>query len=100
MASFRLALKASSLLLAVTLAGCDLGMDETDPRYPEMEQANQWMKRLKAGDPDTGALLAQECADEHGFRLSNDGLLELTRCMRRKYDEGVRAEGSEDVTIA
>lgn len=84
--------KAAALPLILALAGCGLGMDETDPRYPEMKQASAWMKQLKAEDPDTGTLLAQECADEVGFGLSADGLLELTRCMRRKYDEGVRAD--------
>lgn len=60
MAALRLALKASPLLLGLALGGCDLSLDESDPRHPEMEQANQWVKRLKAEDPDTGALLAQE----------------------------------------
>ena len=91
MANSRRALTAASLLLALGLAACGQGMDKTDPRYAELEEANLWIKQLKAEDPDTGAVIAQACQEEVGFWLSDEGVLEMSRCMRRKYDEGMRA---------
>jgi len=47
---------------------------------------------LKAEDRDTATLLAQQCHDEGaGGFFTGEGVLELTRGMRRKYDAGVRA---------
>lgn len=92
MARSTFALKAAALLPILALAGCGLGMDESDPRYGEMKEHNAFMKQLRADDPDTGVLLAHECQDEVGWWLSNDGLIAMMRCIRRKYDEGVRAE--------
>jgi hypothetical protein len=88
----RSTLKAAALLPILFLAACGLGMDESDPRYAEVKQANLWLKQLKLEDPDTAVLLAQECSDEVGWWLSKDGVIAMGRCMRGKYDEGVRAE--------
>jgi hypothetical protein len=78
------------LLAAAALTGCYGDIDKSDPRYAEMERNSAWMKKLKAEDRPTAELLAQECYDEGGSLMSAEGLLQLTRCMRRKYDEGVR----------
>ena len=75
---------------AVTLTGCYGDIDKADPRYAEMERHNAWLNQLKAEDRATAELLAQECYEEGGSLLSSEGVLELSRCMRRKYDEGVR----------
>ena len=85
----RLKVTAATLLLIAGLAACG-GMDESDPNYAEMSELNLWMKKLKAEDPDTGSYLAEECQKEVGFWLSRNGVLEMGRCMRRKYDEGIR----------
>ena len=85
--------QVSPLIFAATLAGCYGDIDKSDPRYAEMEGHNAWLQQLKADDPDTATLLAQECYEEKGGSLlSSEGVLQLSRCMRRKYDEGVRAE--------
>ena len=82
--------KASPLLFAALLAGCYGDIDRSDPRYEEMERHNAWLKQLKAEDRATAELLAQECYAEGGSLITSEGVLELSRCMRRKYDEGVR----------
>jgi hypothetical protein len=48
------------------------------------------IKQLKSDDPDTGRLLAEMCMEEGGSLWTSEGVLTLSRCMRRKYDEGVR----------
>ena len=80
-----------SLLAAAALAACGAGIDENDPNYAEMVEHNAWLKQLKQDDPETGHVIAKACADELGFGMSKGKVLELSRCMRRKYDEGVRA---------
>jgi hypothetical protein len=62
-----------------------------DPRHQEIREGKAWLDQLKRDDPDTARLLAQQCYAEGGSPWSSEGLLTLTRCMRRKYDEGVRA---------
>ena len=84
-------LKAPPLMFAAALlAGCYGDIDKSDPRYAEMERLNAWIQELKAEDRDTAELLAPECYEEGGSLLTSDGVLELSRCMRRKYDEGLR----------
>ena len=83
--------KALPLLFAAALlAGCYGDIDKSDLRYAELERLNSWMQKLKAEDRDTAELLAQQCYEEGGSLLTSDGVLELSRCMRRKYDEGLR----------
>lgn len=82
-------LLTGAALLAMPLGACG-GMDESDPDYAEMSALNMWLKKLKAEDPDTASLLAQECNEEVGFSLRKEGILAMGRCMRGKYDEGRR----------
>ena len=91
----RYLLNVAALLLAAGLAGC---MSESDPDYAEMKELHLWSKKLRAEDPDTGHYLAQECQKEVGFWLSKKGVLEMTRCMRKKYDEGWRWVPDEEAT--
>ena len=84
-----LALAAFALTAAV-LTACGPSIDKNDPDYAEMVEHNAWLKQLKRDDPETGHVIAQQCADELGFGMSKQKVLELSRCMRRKYDEGVR----------
>jgi hypothetical protein len=85
------AMRTLPLLLAFALTACGGGIDKDDPNYAEMVEHKAWLDELKRDDPETGHLIAQQCADEHGFGMSKEKVLELSRCMRRKYDEGVRA---------
>ena len=98
MGKSKIALVCAALLLAAGLSGCG-GIDESDPNYAEMSELNLWIKKLKAEDPDTGSYLAEECQKEVGFWLSKNGVLEMGRCMRRKYDEGIRWVVEEEPTI-
>ena len=76
---------------AAALTGCYSEIDKSDPRYAELEELNAWVQQLKADDPDTGSLLAQQCYEEgDGSPWSTEGVMTLSKCMRRKYDEGVR----------
>ena len=75
---------------ATALSGCYGSIDKSDPRYVEMEAHNAWIQQLKSDDPDTGRLLAEMCMEESGSLWTSEGVLTLSRCMRRKYDEGVR----------
>ena len=84
-------LTLTAAFAALVLAGCGAGIDKNDPNYAEMVEHKAWLDRLKQDDPDTGHVIAQQCADELGFGISKEKVLELSRCMRRKYDEGVRA---------
>ena len=82
------------LLAAAALAACSSSastMDESDPNYAEMEELKAWGKQLKADDPDTARALVKACATAGSF-FSAEGKLEIARCMKRKYDEGERAE--------
>ena len=76
---------------ALALAACGAGIDENDPDYAEMVEHKAWLDQLKRDDPETGHVIAKACADELGFGMSKEKVLELSRCMRRKYDEGMRA---------
>ena len=79
------------LFAAATLTACYDDIPESDPRHPETVESSAWLKQLKAEDRDTATLLAQQCHDEGaGGFFTGEGVLELARCMRRKYDEGVR----------
>ena len=78
------------LLLAAAMAGCgNAQLDRSDPNHAEMEELKAWMRRLKADDRDTARLLVRECWGE-GSLGTPEGKLKVARCMRRKYDEGVR----------
>ena len=79
------------LAFAFALTACGSSTDPNDPNYAEMVEHKAWLDQLKRDDPETGHLIAQQCAEEHGFGMSKAKVLELSRCMRRKYDEGVRA---------
>ena len=85
----KIVLLGATLLHAPSVASCG-GIDESDPNYAEMSELNLWMKKLKTEDPDTGSYLAEECQKEVGFWLSKNGVLEMGRCMRRKYEDGIR----------
>lgn len=79
------------IVATAALAGCYSEIDKSDPRYAEIEELNAWVQQIKAEDPDTGSLLAQQCYEEGvGSPWSTEGVLTLSRCMRRKYGEGVR----------
>ena len=84
-------MRTLSLLLAFALTACGSSTDPNDPNYAEMVEHKAWLDQLKRDDPETGHLIAQQCAGEVGFGMSKEKVLELSRCMRRKYDEGVRA---------
>lgn len=89
MARSRRFAKIAAILLAVGLSGCG-GIDESDPNYAEMRDLNNWLQKLKAEDRDTASLLAEQCNEEVGFSLRKEGILEMARCMRKKYDSGLR----------
>jgi len=75
----------------VALASCQASnADQSGPASPELEQLQQAVRQIKADDPDTARLLVRECATTASF-ASDEGKLEALRCMKRKYDEGVRA---------
>jgi len=82
-------------LAAAALAACYGDIPEGDPRHQEIREGKAWLDQLKRDDPATARLLAEQCYNEGGSLWTSAGLLTLTRCMRRKYDEGVRAEGVE-----
>jgi hypothetical protein len=78
-------------LSALTLTACHAtSADDEVLASPKAEQLKSWTRQLKAGDPDTTRLLVRECGLAGAFG-SADSKLETMRCMRRKYDEGVRA---------
>ena len=85
------ALKALPLLPLAALSACYGEIPKDDPRYAEMQDHNVWLKQLKAEDPDTAKLIADQCYAEGGSLWTSEGVLKISRCMRRKYDEGVRA---------
>ena len=87
-----------ALLLAGTVTACS-GIDESDPNHAEMSELNLWIKKLKAEDPDTGSYLAEDCQKEVDFWLSKNGVLEMGRCMRRIYDEGIRWVADEEPSV-
>ena len=75
----------------VALASCQASSaDQPGPASPELEQLQQAVRQIKADDPDTARLLVRECASAAPF-ASDEGKLDALRCMKRKYDEGVRA---------
>lgn len=82
------------IIAAAAAAGCSSSAASdfapTDPDYAEMEQLKAWAKRVRAEDRDTTRLLVRECWGE-GSLSTAEGKLAIARCMRRKYDEGVRA---------
>lgn len=82
------------VLIAAALAACSSSaasdFDPSDPNYAEMEELKAWGKQLKADDRETAHLLIRECWNE-GSLTTPEGKLAVARCMRRKYDEGVRA---------
>jgi hypothetical protein len=79
---------------AAATAGCTRSaagdFAPSDPNYAEMEQLKAWGKQLKAEDRDTARLLMRNCWGE-GSLSTAEGKLAIARCMRRKYDEGLRA---------
>jgi hypothetical protein len=76
------------------MAGCgNAQFDQSDANFAEMEQHKAWLRELKADDRDTARLLVTECCGEGSFTTA-EGKLTMSRCMRRKYDEGVRATRS------
>ena len=58
-----------------------------------MEALKAWAKQVKAEDRDTIRLLVRQCWGE-GSLMTAEAKLAIGRCMRRKYDEGVRATRS------
>ena len=82
------------LIAAAAMAGCgNAHFDQSDPNFAEMEQHKAWLRQLKADDRDTARLLVRECWGEGSF-TTPEGKLTVSRCMRRKYDEGVRGTRS------
>ena len=82
------------LVAAGAMAGCgNSQLDRSDPNYAEMEQLKAWARQVKTDDRDTARLLMKLCWGE-GSLLNGEGKLKIGRCMRRKYDEGVRATRS------
>ena len=79
------------LLAALALTACYNDIPDSDSRHAEMVELKAWMDQLKKDDPATARVLAQACYAEGGSLFSSEGVLELSRCMRRKYDEGLRA---------
>ena len=79
------------LLPLAALTACYGDIPQGDPRHDEIRANKAWLDQLKADDPATAKLLAEQCYGEGGSIWSSEGLLELTRCMRRRYDAGVRA---------
>ena len=88
MGTFRIAAIA---LAAAAVAGCYGDIPQDDPRHAEIREHKAWLDQLKRDDPETARLLAEQCYGGSGSLFTSNGLLELSRCMRRKYDEGVRA---------
>ncbi|HEX6741366.1 MAG TPA: hypothetical protein VF079_06180 [Sphingomicrobium sp.] len=85
-------LRAVGLLPALAaLTACYSDIPKDDPRHAEMLENKAWLDQLKQDDPDTARLLAEQCYGAGGSLWTSEGVLELTRCMRRKYDSGVRA---------
>ena len=81
-------------LAAAAVSGCGSAqLDSSDPNYAEMEDLKAWGRQLKADDRDTARLLVKLCWGE-GSLMTAEGKLQVARCMRRKYDEGARAERS------
>lgn len=89
--------RTAIIIAAAAAAGCSSSAASdfapTDPDYAEMEQLKAWAKQVKAEDRDTTRLLMRECWGE-GSLSTAEGKLAIARCMRRKYDEGVRATRS------
>jgi hypothetical protein len=85
-------LKFIPLLIAgAAVAGCQASnAADASPPSEEMAELKIWAKQLKADDPDTARLLVRQCMTE-GSLFTDEGKLAVARCMRRKYDEGVRA---------
>jgi hypothetical protein len=80
------------LLFATTLTACYNDIPQGDPRHEEIRANKAWLDQLKLDDRATAKLLAEQCYEEGaGSPWSSEGVLDLTRCMCRKYDEGVRA---------
>ena len=81
------------LMAAAAVAACQpSSADQSSSPSEEMEQLKTWLRQLKADDQDTARLLVRECWSEGGSLLSDAGKLQIARCMRRKYDEGIRGE--------
>ena len=85
-------LKITPLIIAaVALAACQASSaEEGASPSPEMAELQAWGRQVKAEDPDTARLLVRQCMGE-GSLFTDEGKLAVARCMRRKYDEGVRA---------
>ena len=82
------------LIAAAAVASCgNAQFGQSDPDFAEMEDLKAWGRQLKADDRDTARLLVRECWGE-GSLTTAEGKLTVARCMRRKYDEGVRATRS------
>ena len=79
------------LLVAAALAGGRSAQaDPSISNSAEMEELRAWGRQLKAEDPDTARLLVRQCMSE-GSLFTDEGKLSVARCMRHKYDEGLRA---------
>ena len=79
-------------IAAAAVSGCNNATASTlsAPDAEEMEQLKSWARQLKADDPDTARMLVRLCMGD-GSLFSDEGKLQIARCMRRKYDEGERA---------
>lgn len=84
-----------TLIAAAALAGCsnanaDGGTDLNAADTAEMEDLKAWGKQLKADDPDTTRALVKTCMGAGSF-FSDQGKLQIARCMKQHYDAGDRA---------
>lgn len=78
-------------LASLALTACQGGIGDDDIlTSPEAQALRAWGRELKANDPATARLLVRECGLTGAFG-SAASKLETMRCMRRKYDEGMRA---------
>ena len=78
------------LPLALLLAACS-GDANSDPAFntPEAQALKEWARQLKAEDRESMHALIRECGIGAAFGSADDKVATL-RCMKQKYDEGVR----------
>jgi hypothetical protein len=81
------------IIAAAGLAACNSATAETtdlnSADASELEELQDWGKQLKAEDNATAHVLIRQCWGE-GSLMTDQGKLKIARCMKRKYDEGLR----------